>query len=181
MTFLVYFQTSEDPLHVFYTIHFFPASVSLLCLILWPMHRSQSAQILPLAGEMWHIILNLSRPLRIIFFFSRQSLIIRTYSGEHKKWVFAGCEGGLSWELSLGSNYHHQETEVWTVKAWSNALHFFPVPSLQTTWIQCFPPFFSISSVLPQGLFLAKETCVDSVWFFALYLLLAFFLSLLLQ
>lgn len=96
---------------------------------------ARQAQILPLVGEIWHIILSLSHPLRIKFAVQsslrslphwlgldcgkvkaqtlyRQSLITGTYSAEPKWRALVGCEGDSGHELSQGSNYRCQETEV---------------------------------------------------------------------
>lgn len=115
MTFLVYFQTSEDLLHAFHTIHFFTASVSLLCLILWPMRPSQSAQILPLAGEMWCIILNLSRPLRINFFFYVQSFSFFLQAISHRKNVQWQAQVVSVCECLLAVKGVQVESEAWEV------------------------------------------------------------------
>lgn len=129
---------------------------------------ARQAQILPLAAEIWHIILSLSHPLGIKFFcpvifkkfaplvglglrkskaqtLYRQSRATGTCSAEPKWRALVGCEGDSGHELNQGSNYRCQETEAWTVKALSHALQRFPVPSLSlfsfNSMLSLFPSF----------------------------------------
>lgn len=132
--------------------------------------RARQTQILPLVGEIWHIILSLSHPLRIKFScpvifkkfaltgqawiveskaqtLYRQSLITGTYSAKCKWWALVGCEGDSGQELSQGSNYRCQETEVWDVKAWSNALQFFPCTISPASQLNSLLSLFSFLSL----------------------------------